>query len=65
MPASRYTPPLNATVAAIVALLDDDAREFFEERAGVRQFEGKQDRGIAEHEAMLETLHKFGLKPGC
>lgn len=64
MTASHYTPPVNTTVAAVVALLDDNAREFFAERAGIRQFEGKQDRCIAEHEALLETLHKFGLTPG-
>ncbi len=64
MAESRYTPPLNAVVAAVVAMLDDNAREFFEERAAIRQFDGKQDRASAELEAMQETLRKFGIPPG-
>lgn len=66
MAANRSSPhptPLNEAVAAIVAMLDDDAREFFEERAAIRQFDGGQDRASAELEAMKETLRKFGIAP--
>lgn len=41
-------------------LFDEDAREHFEERAAIREFEGGQSRESAEAAAMAETLeHMF------
>lgn len=36
-------------------LFDDEFKEFFEERAAIREFEGGQDRVSAETAAMAET----------
>lgn len=41
-------------------LFDEDAKEFFEERSAIREFEGGQSRESAEAAAMAETLeHMF------
>lgn len=63
MNAAKYTPPLAADVAQWAAGLDDAAREHFEERAGIREFDGGLSRRDAERAAMEETvlwLHQHG-----
>jgi hypothetical protein len=47
----------SALLAALGAVeeSDDAAREYFEERAAVREFDGKQDRRAAEAVARTET----------
>jgi len=49
--------PLNPDIARWAASLDDNAREFFNERAGIREFEGGLPREEAELEAMNDVLH--------
>lgn len=57
MPASHYPVPLNPDIAKWAASLDDNAREFFNERAGIREYEGGLPREEAELEAMNDVLH--------
>ncbi len=55
MNAPKYRPPLDPAVAIWAENLDADAREYFEERAAIREFDGLQPRGQAEAEAKKET----------
>lgn len=43
--------PLDPVIAEWIAALDDDAREFFHERAGIREFDGGLSRLDAESAA--------------
>jgi len=45
----------------LVARLDDDLREFFEERAAIREFDGGLPREHAECMALLDTLRRDPL----
>ncbi len=56
MNAAKYTPPLAADVAQWASTLNDTAREHFEERAAIREFDGGLSRRDAERAAMEETL---------
>ncbi len=56
MNAAKYTPPLAADVALWASTLDDAAREHFEERAAIREFDGDLSRCDAERAAMEETI---------
>lgn len=56
MNAAKYTPPLAADVAQWADSLDDAAREYFEERAAIREFDGGDFRRDAERAAMEETI---------
>lgn len=56
MNAAKYTPPLAADVAQWASTLDAAAREHFEERAAIREFEAGLSRRDAERAAMAETL---------
>lgn len=55
MNAAKYTPPLAADVAQWASTLDEAAREHFEERAAIREFDGGLPRRDAERAAMEET----------
>lgn len=55
MDASKYTPPLDPERALWAAGLDAEAREFFEERAAIREFGGGYSRAEAERQAEQET----------
>lgn len=55
MNAPKYRPPLDPVVAIWAENLDADAREYFEERAAIREFDGLQPRAQAEAEAKKET----------
>jgi hypothetical protein len=48
--------PLEPIVDALVARLDDNLREAFEERAGVMQFEAGKPRELAEALALLDVI---------
>ena len=50
-----YNTPLDAATAVWVETLDDDAREFFEERAGIAEFDGGMSRLDAEQLAKALT----------
>ena len=52
---STYQPPLNPQIAQWLAELDDDANEFFQERAAVREHMGGFSRVEAENLAWAET----------
>ena len=56
MNAAKYIPPLAADVAQWASGLDDVAREHFEERAAIREFDGGLSRRDAERAAMEETI---------
>ncbi len=55
MSGPTYRPPLNPQLAQWLAELDDDANEFFQERAAVREHMGGFSRGEAENLAWAET----------
>lgn len=52
----KYTLPLDPDLAIKVDVLDDDAQEFYQERAGIRQFDGGLSRPDAEAAAWKDTL---------
>lgn len=51
----RYALVTHAKLVGAVASLDEDAREFFEERAGILEFEAGYTRPQAEQLAWNET----------
>ena len=53
--AQRYPRCLDPEVAKAVDALDADAREFFEERAGIIEYEGGIPRIEAEQAALEQT----------
>jgi hypothetical protein len=57
MTQSNCPVPLNPDIAKWAASLNDNAREFFNERAGIREFEGGLPREEAELGAMNDVLH--------
>lgn len=57
MNAAKYTLPLAADVAQWASTLDGAAREHFEERAAIREFDGGLSRRDAERAAMEETIY--------
>lgn len=56
--------PLDPDVAATVARLDPDQAEFFQERAGILEFDAGLSRQNAEREALAQTRRHFGLPAG-
>lgn len=54
---STYPPPLDPDIARWAAGLNDNAREFFNERAAIREYDGGLSRADAELEAMNDVLH--------
>lgn len=53
--------PLDPLVACLVKGLDVTQREVFEERAGIRQFDGRQEQAEAERWALLEVIEQYQL----
>lgn len=49
---NRFTEPL-------IAALNADMREAFDERAGIMEFDGKVPREQAECRALLDLLHRY------
>ena len=60
MDTPKYTPVLDEALRHQVELLDSAAREFFEERAGIIEFEGGLSRAEAERRAYVETIGRYG-----
>ncbi len=56
MNAPKYTPPLDPDLAIKVDALDDAAQEFFQERAGIRHYDGCISQTEAEAAAWEDTL---------
>lgn len=60
---TNHPVPLDAGVARLVALLDEDRYEFFAERAGVLEHDARIIRIDAERQALIQTLARYGF-PG-
>ena len=60
MSGPKYTRPLSPAVAHWAAQLDANAREFFEERAAIYEFDGGMNRRDAEAAAKAATEAQFG-----
>ena len=56
-----YPEPLSLDVRQFVETLDNNAREYFEERAGIAEFEAGMSRAEAEQFAMELTRAHFKL----
>jgi len=54
-----YPQPQDEIVAEMVSSLNEEQREGFEERAGIRENDGHFSRGHAESLAMLELLRRY------
>jgi hypothetical protein len=63
MDQNPHPEPLNLDVNQFVETLDIDAREYFEERAGIAEFEAGMSRADAEEFAMELTRVHFKLAP--
>ena len=59
----NHPEPLSLEVRRFVETLDVDAREYFEERAGIAEFEAGLSRADAEQFAMELTRARFNLAP--
>ena len=57
----HYPEPLDGHVRRIVAWLDTNRREAFEERAAIAQYDGNLDQEEAERLACLDILATYGL----
>jgi hypothetical protein len=57
-----YPLPRDPEIAAWVISLDANARELFEERAGIREYEGGLSRQEAEAEARNDVLRWLNPK---
>ncbi|MGZ4993180.1 MAG: hypothetical protein ACXV79_03370 [Methylobacter sp.] len=55
--------PVDADVAAWVQTLNDNQREYFEERAAMAEFDAGHSRQEAEQQAMQLTKQRFALLP--
>ena len=51
-------PPIDPIVAEIVAVLDEDLREAFEERAAIVEYDGGKSRAHAECLALIDLLRR-------
>jgi len=60
---SPHPEPLSQAVKQFVETLDIDAREYFEERAGIAEFEAGMSRVEAEQFALELTRAHFKLAP--
>jgi hypothetical protein len=48
---------MNEIVESLVDRLNTNLKEAFQERASIRQYEGGQDREMAEAMAVLDVIH--------
>jgi hypothetical protein len=55
---TSYVTPVDPLVAELAGRLDASQRELFEERAGIRQFDGQLPRSEAEALALLDVLRR-------
>lgn len=51
--------PMNEVVADLVSRLDADLCEAFEERASIREFDGRLPRELAEALALLDVIKQY------
>lgn len=55
--------PQHPIVAGLLACLDEQQYEQFQERAGIMEFDGGCDRQLAEALALLEIIRLHGWPP--
>lgn len=60
---SHQSHPLHPIVSDMVSVLNGDLREFYEERAGILEFDGHINRSLAEALALLELAKLYGWPP--
>lgn len=60
---SHQSHPLHPIVSDMVSVLTADLRDFYEERAGILEFDGNNDRSLAEALALLEIAKLYGWPP--
>lgn len=51
--------PVDETVAAMVAQLDEGLHELFQERSSIRQHDGGLSRELAEALALLDVIRMY------
>ena len=61
MPQSHYPP--HPVVLEMLSDLGENEREFYEERAGILEFDAGLDRPFAEALALLEIVRLYGWPP--
>ncbi len=61
---ARYVSPENRTLARQIQALDEDAREFFEERAGILEYDAGYPRSQAEALAWVEVQRYLTQREG-
>lgn len=61
MDEQSYLPPLDTSLALKLSLLDADRREWWSERAAIREFCGGQPRPEAEQGAWADLVKEFNL----
>jgi len=62
---SHQSHPLHPIVSDMQSVLNGNLREFYEERAGILEFDGNNDRSLAEALALLEIVKLYGWPPKC
>lgn len=55
----KEKPVTDPIVSDLVALLDEDLRESYEERAAIMEFDGGVDRELAEALALLQVIARY------
>ena len=55
--------PYHPIVADLLACLDEQQFEQFQERAAIMEFDAGLDRQLAEAQAMLEIIRLYGWRP--
>ena len=65
MNVDNYPEPVDPDIAEWVKTLDCNARELFEERAGIREYEGGLPRREAELAAKNDVLRWQDTHPGA
>lgn len=55
----KEKPVTDPIVSDLVALLDEDLREAYEERAAIMNFDGGVDRELAEALALLQVIARY------
>ena len=56
---SKEKPVTDPIVSDLVALLDEDLREAYEERAAIMEFDGGVDRELAEALSLLQVIARY------
>lgn len=63
MPQSNY--PQHTVILEMLSSLDDNQLEFYEERAGILEYDAGLDRPLAEALALLDVIRLTGWPQKC